>query len=226
MSIRFKVILPYLLLTLIVAVTGAYVVTRLVASSLEERLANQLLEAGRVVSDSMARQEIDHVQAARVVAYTRGLGEALRDKDEEQIVLLAKPAAGSLNAESVIVYDDRGAEVLHVIKQTDGSILDVTQRGNKSTILIVDDLLAQNEPNGLPKRILAKDPIDGRYYYFTAIPVAFDIRPPRRFHGKCCRVLRISAAFCGRFATRCKTLVEYSGLRNTCDCIHHQSQGR
>jgi hypothetical protein len=78
-SIRFKVILPYLLLTLLVAVTGAYVVTRLVANSLEERLANQLLEAGRVISDSMARQEIDQVQSARVVAFTRGVGEALRD---------------------------------------------------------------------------------------------------------------------------------------------------
>src|SRR5512133_3612470 len=78
MSIRFKVILPYLLLTLIVAVTGAYVVTRLVSSSLGERLTNQLLEAGHVVSDTMARQEIRHLEAARIVAYTRGLGEALR----------------------------------------------------------------------------------------------------------------------------------------------------
>jgi len=53
-SIRFKVILPYLLLTLIVAVTGAYVVTRLVSRTFGERLSNQLLEAGRVVSDTMA----------------------------------------------------------------------------------------------------------------------------------------------------------------------------
>ena len=85
MSIRFKVILPYLLLTLIVAVTGAYVVTRLVSSSLSERLSNQLLEAGRVVSDTMARQEIKHLEAARIVAYTRGLGEALRAGDVDQV---------------------------------------------------------------------------------------------------------------------------------------------
>ena len=53
MSIRFKVILPYLLLTLMVAATGAYVVTRLVSNSLTERLNNQLLEAGRVVSGQL-----------------------------------------------------------------------------------------------------------------------------------------------------------------------------
>ncbi|MDX1475728.1 MAG: cache domain-containing protein, partial [Reinekea sp.] len=162
------------MLTLIVAVTGAYVVTRLVASSLEERLANQLLEAGRVVSDSMARLEIDHVQSARVVAYTRGLGEALKDGDDDQIVLLAKPAAGSLIAENVIVFDSRGDEVLHVIKQSNGSILDVSQRGSKTTFSIVDELLTQNNPNSLPRRILAKDPFDDRYYYFTSLPISHE----------------------------------------------------
>src|SRR5512146_384884 len=105
MSIRFKVILPYLLLTLIVAVTGAYVVTRLVSNSLGERLTNQLLEAGRVVSDLMARQEIKHVEAARVIAYTRGVGEALQSGDVDQIKLLAKPVAGGLNVESVMIFD-------------------------------------------------------------------------------------------------------------------------
>lgn len=174
MSIRFKVILPYLLLTLLVAVTGAYVVTRLVANSLEERLANQLLEAGRVVSDSMARQEIEQVQSARVVAFTRGLGEALRDEDEEQIVLLAKPAAGGLNVESLILFDGQGREALHIIKQTNGSILDVSQRGTKTTLSTVDELLTENNPNSLPKRTLAKDPVDGNYYYFTSIPVTFE----------------------------------------------------
>jgi hypothetical protein len=92
MSIRFKVILPYLLLTLIVAITGAYVVTRLVSSSLSERLSNQLLEAGHVISDSMARQEMKHLQAARLIAYTRGLGEALRTgKTQSKSLLWQNP---------------------------------------------------------------------------------------------------------------------------------------
>lgn len=174
MSIRFKVILPYLLLTLLVAVTGAYVVTRLVASSLEERLANQLLEAGRVVSDSMARQEIDQVQSARVVAFTHNFGGALKDGDEEQIILLAKPAAGGLNIESLMVFDDQGLEVLHTIKQSNGTILDVSQQGRQATLSIVNDLLAEDDPDSLPKRELAKNSIDERYYYFTSIPVVYE----------------------------------------------------
>lgn len=172
MSIRFKVILPYLLLTLIVAVTGAYVVTRLVSSSLSERLSNQLLEAGHVVSDTMARQEIKHLEAARIIAYTRGLGEALQTGDVDQVTLLAKPAAGGLNVESLIVVNAAGNESLHLIKQSDGTIMDVTQQGRASTLSIVKNILMENNADSLPQRVLALDPVDGRYYYFTTIPVA------------------------------------------------------
>ncbi len=171
MSIRFKVILPYLLLTLIVAVTGAYVVTRLVSSSLGERLTNQLLESGRVVSDLMARQEIKHVEAARLIAYTRGLGEALKAGDADRVISLANPAAGGLNVESAAVFDRQGRERFHIVKQPDGSVLNVTQDGREAALSIVNDLLAENDINSLPKRELAIDPADKRYYYFTTIPI-------------------------------------------------------
>jgi len=173
-SIRFKVILPYLLLTLIVAVTGAYVVTRLVSNSLNERLTNQLLGAGRVVSDTMVRQELKHVEAARLVAYTRGVGDALRDGNMEQLSALAIPAASGANIESLILFDTQGREAIHAIKQSNGTVLDVSQRGHVSELPIVDALLKENSPDSLPKREFATDPVDGRHYYLTAIPVALD----------------------------------------------------
>ena len=171
MSIRFKVILPYLLLTLIVAVTGAYVVTRLVSNSLGERLSNQLLEAGRVVSDTMARQEIKHLEAARILAYTRGLGNALQNGDLEKVAELAKPATVGLNIESVIIIDSQRHESLHLIKQSNGTIADVTQQNRELTLAITDELLTGNNVNSLPKRELTTDSVDGRYYYYTAIPI-------------------------------------------------------
>ena len=172
MSIRAKVILPYLLLTLIVAVTGAYVVTRLVSSSLGERLTNQLLEAARVVSGTMARQEIKHLEAARILAYTRGLGDALHNGDVDQVAILATPAAGGLNVESLLMFDAQGRESLHLIKQANGTIMDVTQQDRASALSAVTGLLAANDMNALPRREIAMDPVDGRYYYYTAIPAA------------------------------------------------------
>ncbi len=170
MSIRFKVILPYLFLTLIVVATGAYVVTRLVSGSLSERLSNQLLEAGRVVSDTMARQEIKQLEAARIVAYTRGFGEALGNGQEEQLTLLAEPAAGGTNVESLIVFDTQGHEVLHIIRQSDSSMMNVTDANHADLLSIVQSLLNESNPNALPRREIALDGVDGRYYYLTAIP--------------------------------------------------------
>ena len=176
MSIRFKVILPYLLLTLIVAVTGAYVVTRLVSSSLGERLTNQLLEAARVVSGTMARQEIKHLEATRILAYTRGLGDALHNGDVDQVAILSKPAAGGLNVESLLMFDSQGRESLHLIKQANGTIMDVTQRERVLALSMVAGLLAANDIDSLPKREIAIDPVDGRYYYYTAIPAISENR--------------------------------------------------
>ena len=174
MSIRFKVILPYFFLTLLVAVTGAFVVIRLVSASLEERLSNQLLEAGRVVSDTMGRQEIHQFQDARLVAFTRGLGEALQAGDDEQVTALAIPAAGGLSSESVMVFDVQGRERLHTIRQSNGDIQDVTRAGQNAMLSLVNELLSENNPDSLPRRTIAKNPIDGRYYYFTAIPVQLE----------------------------------------------------
>ena len=174
MSIRFKVILPYLLLTIIVAVTGAYVVTRLVSGSLDERLANQLVEAGHVVSDTMARQEVEHIKAARLIAFTQGVGDAVRSGETNQLAELTVPAAGGLNIESLMIFDAQGRETLHLIKQSNGTIMDVSQPNRPSTLSIVQNILADNNPDSLPRRALALDPVDGRYYYFTAIPVVAD----------------------------------------------------
>jgi len=173
-SIRFKVILPYLLLTLLVAATGAYVVTRLVSNSLGERLKNQLIEAGRVVSDTMVKQERSHVDAALLFAGTRGLGEAINTGNDDEVLRLTLPAASTLDVETVLMFNAEAREVIHLIKQSNGSMSDVTRPRQMATLSIVNDLLNENNPDSLPKRELATDPVDGRYYYFTTIPVIFN----------------------------------------------------
>jgi signal transduction histidine kinase len=173
-SIRFKVILPHLLLTILVAVTGAFVVIRLVFNSLDERLANQLLESGRIVSDLMAQQELQQVGVARQVAYTLGLSEALHDGNIDQVRALAAPVAGGTGVESVRVFDSQGLEASHFIKQSNEITSDLTEPGEVANLPFVDELLRENNPDSPPKRGLAMDPEDKRYYYYTALPVVYD----------------------------------------------------
>jgi signal transduction histidine kinase len=70
------------------------------------------------------------------------------------------------------VFNAGGSESLHLIKQSNGTIMDVSQPGRASTLSIVQRILAEDNPGSLPQRELALDPVDGRYYYFTTIPVA------------------------------------------------------
>ncbi len=171
MSIRFKVILPYLLLTLIVAITGVYVVTQLVANSLGERLTNQLLESGRAVSDGMSRQDSKHIQVARIIAFTRGMGEAMQTDDAATVSALAKPIAGGLDAESLILVNLQGQELLDLVKGKDRTFQEVVGQNAAGNWAFVQALIKSGDVQSPPQRGIMLNPADQRQYYYSAIPM-------------------------------------------------------
>ncbi|MGD8405798.1 MAG: ATP-binding protein [Anaerolineales bacterium] len=169
MSIRIKVILPYLLLTLLVAITGAYVVTRLVTDSLSERLQNQLLEAGRIVSDEIARQELQHIENARIIIFTRGVAEELLDVDPD-LDRLVLPTASGVGIENLFIFNKQGQEMLHLLEQVDGDLLNVTKPTRDNNFDFIQSVLASDNPDAPPTRAIRKDPENNRWYYYTAVP--------------------------------------------------------
>jgi len=173
-NIRNKIIMPYLILTTIVAIMGIYVVTKLVAGTLDERLNNQLLEAGRSVSDSLAYRELDHLESARAIAFTVGLAEALQSGDRGKAAALAQPVAAVQRVECLILVGADGQELLHTLQRDDGSSELLEGRFDASKLGIVRSLLDAGDPNGPPRRSLVLHPVDQRYYYFTAIPVPLE----------------------------------------------------
>jgi signal transduction histidine kinase len=173
-SIRIKVILPYLLLTILVSLTGAYVVTRLVADSLTERLNNQLLEAGRVVSDNFARQEIQHVENARIIAFTRGVADAVFTADLPRLDELVTPAAAGNGIENLFIIDMQGREIFHLLEQSTGAFTDVTKLNQENALKFIQPILDSKNPDIPPTRAIRKDPENNRWYYFTAIPFKAD----------------------------------------------------
>jgi signal transduction histidine kinase len=170
-SIRFKVILPYLLLTLIVAITGAYVVTRLVTDSLLEGLNNQLIEAGRFVSEGVAQQEVKQINNARIVVYTRGVTDAFQNEDHQNLVTLIAPTAKGLGLENLFLINAQGQEILHLQSSGDESLSDITQLHQKTNLDIIQTVLESHNSDNIPSRAISKDPINQRWYYFTAIPI-------------------------------------------------------
>jgi signal transduction histidine kinase len=173
LNIGGKIVLPYLLLTLVVAAIGVYVVTSLVVTSLEERFKNQLIGAGGTVSDSLVRQEINHLESARAIAFTVGLAEALQAGDRERVITLAQPQAAVRNVECLIITDAQGKEVLHGLRRDDGAF-EIVAGFDPADLWMVGALLDAGDPEGLPKRSLGLHLLNQRYYYFTAIPVGFE----------------------------------------------------
>ncbi len=172
MSIRLKVILPYLLLTVIVSVIGVYVVTRLVSNTIQERLTNQLLEAGRVVSDSFVRQEVRHVETARIIAYTQGLAEALLDEDRETILRLVEPVAAGLGLENVVLISAEGNELAHLVLDKNLDFEHITKPTGAANSPIVTPFLKDRNAEAPPHRALGMNLVNDGMYYYTALPVS------------------------------------------------------
>jgi hypothetical protein len=57
MRIRTKITIPYLVLSLILAVAAAYLITQLVVENVEERFTKQLFEAGKISSELIVSHE-------------------------------------------------------------------------------------------------------------------------------------------------------------------------
>lgn len=174
MSIRVKVALPFLILTVVVSVIGVYVVTRLVTGSLKDRLTNQLLEAGRVVSDSFVRQEGHHISEAQRVAFTDGLVSAVLNEDREAAYQLIEPLFISSTVENIIVVSPQGGEVLHLLKDGDGMPSLVEQDTQAARLPVVATYLTQRNPQQPPQRALGKNLINQEVYYYTFMPIAVD----------------------------------------------------
>lgn len=89
--IRFKIILPYAFLTLMVAIIGVYLSTSLIAGSLEERFTRQLIDSGIAIGDDLARREQAHLSQLNAIAFTEGLDEAILADDRNKLKALVFP---------------------------------------------------------------------------------------------------------------------------------------
>ena len=109
--LRWKIILPYALLALILGCTATYLATGLVTNSLRERFDNQLVESARVSADALARQERKHLETVRAVTYTEGVAEAIVARDSTHLGALIAGQAANNEVQYLQVLDANGVRV-------------------------------------------------------------------------------------------------------------------
>jgi signal transduction histidine kinase len=115
-SLRAKLVVPYVLLTLATAMIGMFIITRLVASTLRERFANQLLEASRVAADSIVRRERVHLEDLRLMTFTQGVGPALSSEDEAALQEALFPLVLNNGLQSLSAASRDGLELLSLVQ--------------------------------------------------------------------------------------------------------------
>ena len=86
LKIRTQIILPFLLLMLILGLIGTYLTTSLVATSLENRIADQLVHAQDAALDAAVKLQGRQVAAVRLVANTEGRGTAPRWSPDGKVI--------------------------------------------------------------------------------------------------------------------------------------------
>jgi putative nucleotidyltransferase with HDIG domain len=112
--ISWKIILPYVFLTLILAAVGSYLATNVVTGSLHERFENQLAEAGRVTSDSVVRTERTQLEAVRAVTFTQGVSDGIAAGDIASLKRLVQPIATNSGIERLAVLDATGKPLVSI----------------------------------------------------------------------------------------------------------------
>ncbi len=174
-SIRNKIIIPYALLTVVLAVLGVFVVTRLVAGSFEARLKNQLLEAGRVVSDEVVNRERVRLEIERVVANTLGVPAAVVDRDFEALDTLIYPIiANARGIDSIIIVDTQGKEILRFQRTSiaTDAVVQTSQSSGANFFAWPAVTAVLSDPEGRIKDAqLARDPDTDELLIYTVGPI-------------------------------------------------------
>lgn len=173
--IRWKIILPYVFLSLVLAVIATYLVTRLVTSSLNERFDNQLVEAGRVTADDVVRKEREHLETVRAVAFTERVAESIRQRDRERLGDLVEPVASNAAVERLEVLDTQGQRLkaLSLADREELRYQEISDNDEPATWPLVGRILQGNVDELGDKYAQIVETSEG-FVLYTAGPISAD----------------------------------------------------
>ena len=149
---------------------GAYLVTQLVAGSLQERFDNQLVEAGRVASDAVVRAEREQLKVVRAMAFTEAVPEAVDAADGERLSVLLTPLFVNEGIDRVEVVGADGGRLFGLAaddRHDDGYV--TVDSGHPGEWWIVQQVLSGGDEIG--DKYASFVETDAGFVFYTASPV-------------------------------------------------------
>lgn len=117
--IRAKITVPFLLISLGMAVGMAFVLYQIIFENIDQRFNTQLVESGRLASEWMVKEENQRLDTLRLLAYTRGVGDALKARNSEQLRLDTWGLTIGHQEDAVEFLDTQGKLVLSMRHRPD-----------------------------------------------------------------------------------------------------------
>ena len=111
-SLRIKIIVPYLILTLVVAIVSAYVITRVFTISSTKAYETRLFESAAAANDAIVQHERQQLAFWRQLAFTTGVAEAVADGERAQLQSLLEPLYVNANWDRVEMVNAQGENLL------------------------------------------------------------------------------------------------------------------
>ena len=144
-GLQSKLILPYLILTLILAAIGIFIITVLVVDSEQERFTNNLLEASRVVNDGIANHEKNQLERLRFLIFADGMAQAMFDKNADQIISFVRPILTNSRVNIISALDTQGLEIVTYGREPGATQYHRQEGTNFSGLTVVDNVLTAVE---------------------------------------------------------------------------------
>jgi Double sensory domain of two-component sensor kinase len=168
--LRWKIILPYAVLALILGCAATYLATGLVTSSLRERFDNQLVESARVSADALARQERKHLETVRAITYTEGIPEAIASRDGARVGTLIEGNAANNEVQYLQVLDAAGQRVKAIYLADPEAVRyqDIADADTPATWAPVQEAIA-SAPAGGGKATALVETSDGPVLYTAGV---------------------------------------------------------
>jgi len=148
--LRWKIVLPYAFLALILGCAATYLATGVITSSLRERSDNQLVESARVSADTLARLERKHLETVRAIIFSDGVPAAIDARDSAQLGTLIEGTAANDEVQYLQVLDASGQRLkaIHLTTPKTVEYSDITDSDTPATWPPVQQAIATASTGG------------------------------------------------------------------------------
>jgi len=171
LSIRAKLTLPYVILSLIIALGGGLIVTQVVIDSVEDRFSSQLIETRKLASEIMVREEAGLLETLRLLAYTEGVSQAIEQRDRNRIRELVFPATFNAEEDVVLVLDKDSNVLAALLKSAETGEYEYPEITEKLDTLPFVARLVNQEVDETGDKYSGVSMADWGAYFFVSGPV-------------------------------------------------------